>query len=220
MPPCINAQLQLHKTVQFGADPIVVTRIGPRRSQFGSFRGKKARKLRDLVAQSPIAQKNSAGARAGQRRRTRDCSSRTLTACGKRRTKRSSGAGHGISCAGKSTRTCTTGRSATPRCSPATLTWDQWFSVYSAVRAFQQVALTAPRDGTRITEDDRENLQPIIEDAIDAVFTWTTVALWGPGRRVFRRTASWLNLGSRRREAQLLEELGIDEDDLDQHLGR
>jgi hypothetical protein len=82
------------------------------------------------------------------------------------------------------------------------------------------MALTAPRDGTRITEDDRENLQPIIEDAIDAVFTWTTVALWGPGRRVFRRTASWLNLGSRRREAQLLEELGIDEDDLDQHLGR
>jgi len=40
-----------------------------------------------------------------------------------------------------------------------TLTPGQWTTVYSAVRNFQEMTRTARRDGTRITEGDRQKLQ-------------------------------------------------------------
>jgi hypothetical protein len=90
-----------------------------------------------------------------------------------------------------------------------TLTWDEWFTVYGAVRRFQQMALTAPRQ-KRIAKTDEAYLDPLVEKAAAAVVTLIPLATRGGGRHRVRH--GFVLLKDRLRppdHEKLLTELGI-----------
>lgn len=67
------------------------------------------------------------------------------------------------------------------------LSWDEWFAVYSAVRSYEQLTHTAPEpaDEIRLGADpgDAAYLEGLTQQAVEAGMVLTVVAISGPGRR-------------------------------------
>jgi hypothetical protein len=92
-----------------------------------------------------------------------------------------------------------------------TLPFDDWFTVYKAVRPLQQMTHTAPRNGTRIGPKDAEYLRGLIDNTVAAMMTLTMVAVSGVRRRRVRSALRSLWYRFRRPdEDELLAEAGFD----------
>lgn len=92
-----------------------------------------------------------------------------------------------------------------------TLPFDDWFTVYAAVRPLERLTHTAPRDGGRIGSQDADYLHGLIEKTTAAAMRLTMVALSGVRRRRVRSALRglWYQLRPPN-EDEMLAEAGFD----------
>jgi hypothetical protein len=92
-----------------------------------------------------------------------------------------------------------------------TLPFDDWFTVYAAVRPLEKMTHTAPRDGGRIGRQDADYLHDLIEKTTAAAMTLTMVAVSGVRRRRVRSALRglWYRLRPPD-EDEMLAEAGFD----------
>jgi hypothetical protein len=75
----------------------------------------------------------------------------------------------------------------------------------------RQQTHTTPRDSTRIAKSDRDDLQPLIDAAIEAIFVLAGVSLHGPGWHPIGRAVWSVRLRLRpSEEKDMLEEFELE----------
>lgn len=95
---------------------------------------------------------------------------------------------------------------------------DEWETIYRTVRPLEQMTNTAPRDGTKFAKGDEEYIAERIDALVEATMTLVMIGHHGPNRR--RRLirgvfwSAWEKLRPLD-ERKVLEEAGIEQDDID-----